>query len=412
MLVAQWESTNFEKNTWVLCQAANGNLIAAEDNYPDMGGIYLSQDEGDSWVKTTATDYSYTAHLVKDESIYMGGVECNVAISHDNGETWTNVHFKDVLPSATENNPIYAMEYHNGRVYASVLSIGVVYSEDDGVTWNLTDQESLWDEDNPENGGQWTYNLRSFNGALYNVSAFGIWKYDENQDLWTQVDDYWYGGSSLVVNDTFYVAYNAGGIPDAIRYTTDFQNWETMPIPAGLQTTVRILEYYEGAFFMGHVHDAVYYTVDHGQTWIDYREEFPSFSPAPGLDLYGVPMNFVFDGETMYCGVFSSFEDVGGVYKAPVPAEVLSVKELPSTLKAIVYPNPASDFVNLQLPKELGNKATLTITDVMGRVQYNKAIENGINSAITIPTKNWVSGVYLYKVEIGDSKTTGKFVIK
>ncbi len=48
----------------------------------------------------------------------------------------------------------------------------------------------------------------------------------------------------------------------------------------------------------------------------------------------------------------------------------------------------------------------------MGRVQYNKAIENGINSAITIPTKNWVSGVYLYKVEIGDSKTTGKFVIK
>ncbi|WP_271424425.1 T9SS type A sorting domain-containing protein [Aequorivita sinensis] len=78
----------------------------------------------------------------------------------------------------------------------------------------------------------------------------------------------------------------------------------------------------------------------------------------------------------------------------------------------MVYPNPASDFVNLQLPKELGNKATLTITDVMGRVQYNKAIENGINSAITIPTKNWVSGVYLYKVEIGDSKTTGKFVIK
>ncbi|MCG2431016.1 T9SS type A sorting domain-containing protein [Aequorivita xiaoshiensis] len=411
LLTAQWQSTGFDKSTWVLRQAENGNLIAAEDIYPELGGIYISQDEGASWTKATATDYAYTSSLVKDESVYMGGVDCNVAISHDNGETWTNVSFKDLLPSATENDAIYAMEYHNGRVYASVLSMGVVYSEDNGETWHLTDQESLWDVDNPDNGGQWTYSLKSFNGELYNVGAFGIWKYDETADVWSQVDDYGYAGSSLVVNDTFYVAYNAGGIPDAIRYTTDFQNWETMPIPAGIQTTVRILEYYEGAFFMGHVHDAVYYTLDHGETWIDYREEFPAFSPVPGVDLYGVPMNFVFNGETMYCGVFSSFEDVGGVYKAPIPAEVLSIKELPSTLKAIVYPNPASDFVNLQLPKELGNKATLTITDVMSRVQYHKAIDNGINSTFTVPTKNWASGVYLYYVEVGDSKTTGKFLI-
>lgn len=42
VLKAQWEPTSFTHSTWVLCQAENGNLIAADDIYPDMGGIYLS----------------------------------------------------------------------------------------------------------------------------------------------------------------------------------------------------------------------------------------------------------------------------------------------------------------------------------------------------------------------------------
>ena len=41
-----------------------------------------------------------------------------------------------------------------------------------------------------------------------------------------------------------------------------------------------------------------------------------------------------------------------------------------------------------------------------------KAIENGTNNTITVPTKNWAAGVYIYNVEVGDSITTGKFVIK
>ena len=97
ILTAQWQPTGFTKATWSLCKAENGNLIATDDMYPDMGGIYLSQDKGISWEKTEATDFAYTAQVVKDESIYMGGVQGNVAISHNNGETWSNVNFGNVL---------------------------------------------------------------------------------------------------------------------------------------------------------------------------------------------------------------------------------------------------------------------------------------------------------------------------
>lgn len=410
---AQWEPTGFtQSSVWVLCQAQNGNLIAADDIYPDMGGIYLSQNAGETWTKTNALDYSYTSHLVKDESVYLGGIECNVAISHNNGETWSNVDFKNLLPEASENTPIYAMEYHNGRIYAAVLSLGIAYSEDNGITWQLTDVESLLDEDDPENGGQWCYNLRSYKGKLYNVGAFGIWEYNEDADLWSNVDGTWYGGSTCIADDVFYVIYNAYGIPDGIRYTTDFQEWNVMQIPDEVSTSIRFIEYYKGAFFMGHVNDAIFYTLDKGETWVDYRENFPAFSPVPGVDLYGVPMNLVFAGDNMFCGVFSGFEDEGGVYRAAVPDEITDVKEIQALLQPHVYPNPANDFVLIQFPKGQENQGSLMITDVMGRVKYNKTIHNEGGNAISVSTKDWASGLYLYTIITGESKASGKFIVK
>lgn len=412
ILSAQWEPTGFGESTWSLPKAENGNLLAADDIYPEFGGIYLSEDAGDSWVKTSAVDHAYTAHLVKDESVYMGGVEGYVAISHDNGETWANVNFGNVLPGLTVDDPIYAMEYQNGRIYASVFNVGVVYSEDEGITWNLTDQESLWDEDNPEDGGQWTYNLRSYKGKLYNIGAFGIWVYEETEDLWSQVDDRWYGNSSLVVDDIIYVIYNAGGIPDGIRYTTDFQNWDVMPIPAGASTSIRFMEYYKGAFFMGHVNEAILYSLDQGTTWIEYREDFPVFEPVPGLEIYSTPMNLVFDGDEMFCGIFSPIEGLGGVYKAPIPAEVLSVNEVPSSLSLAVYPNPAKDFINLQFPHGEEVQGSLMITDVLGRVQSRKTLGDMESNTISVSTETWASGIYLYSIVAEGSKITGKFIVE
>lgn len=414
MVWAQWKPTDFtQSSVWTLCLAENGNLIAADDIYPELGGIYLSQDEGATWEKSIAGDHAYTASLVKDESVYFGGVDCNVAISHDNGETWSNVNFKELFPGVSANDPIYAMEYHNGRVYASVLNFGIAYSDDDGITWDLTDYESLLNEGDPENGGQWCYNLRSYNGKLYNVGAFGIWEYNEDTDLWSNVDATWYGGSTCIVDDVFYVVYNAQGIPDGIRYTTNFQEWEVMPIPDGASTTIRTIEYYEGAFFIGHVHDAVFYTLDNGEIWEEYREDFPAYSPAPGLDLYGVPMSLVFSGENMLCGVFSPFEGVGGVYKSPLPEELISdVKEMGDLRQPMIYPNPAKEFVSLQLPKGLKNQGTLMITDLMGRVKFNKTIKGEDGNMLVIPTEDWSSGVYLYTIITGASKSSGKFIIE
>lgn len=407
---AQWEPTSFNQSTWVLCQTENGNLLAANDAYPEMGGIFISEDNGATWTDTQAEKHSYTGHLVTSEHIYMGGVEFNIGISYDNGATWTNSNFSDLFPNANPEDAVYAIEEHNDRIYVSLFGHGVIYSEDQGGTWQLTDQESLLDPNDPENGGQWTYNLRSYNGKLYNIGSFGIWEYNETDDLWTMVDSTWYGSESLIVDDVLYVVYNAIGIPAGIRYTSDFQTWEEMPLPADVSTAVRTLSYYEGAFFMGHVNDAVFYTMDYGQNWTAYKEDFPVFSPVPGLDIYGVPMNFVFSEDTIYVGVFSAQEDLGGVYKAPVPEDVLSVNQNTDKIQVKLYPNPAVDFITIDFPQK--TEGQLIIRDVTGRLILTKHIENSPTNSITIETNTWSAGLYLYSIEGKATKTSGKFLVE
>lgn len=409
-LTAQWQPTGFNQSTWVLCKASNGNLIATNDVYPEMGGVFLSEDQGETWSEASVEPHSYTSHLVDGENIYLGGVQGNIAISNDNGHTWSQTSFADLFPGITEFDPIYAIESHNNRIYAAVLAFGIVYSEDGGMTWQLTDRESLLDPDDPDNGGQWCYNLRSFNGKLYNLGAFGIWEYDETDDVWSQVDPYWYAGDSIIVDDVLYVVYNAFGLEEGIRFTSDFQNWESMAI-GDLSTSNRFLEYYNGAFFLGNVEEAIFYTLDHGNTWTEYREDFPMYSPAPGVEFYGTPMNLVFMEDTMYVGVFSNDPELQGVYRAPIPEELLQVNSA-EIGKTVLFPNPADDFISFRFDGETMVSGILRITDVMGRIVYQEKITSQPNNTHTLSVASWPSGIYLYSIEGKNTTTSGKFLIR
>jgi photosystem II stability/assembly factor-like uncharacterized protein len=414
VLKAQWEPTSFtQSSVWVLCQTENGNLIAANDVYPDMGGIYLSDDAGNEWEKCDVADYSYTSHVVQGAHVYLGGVDCNVAISLDNGQTWTTRSFKELMPGVSPDYSMYAMEIHNGRIYAAVLTFGIAYSDDNGVNWSLTDRESLLDPNDPDAGGQWCYNLRSYNDKLYNIGAYGIYEYDEATDLWAKVDDQPYGASSVVVNDVMYVAYNASGLPSGIRYTTDFQTWEVMPIPDGASTSIRFLDYYNGAFIMGHVEEAILYTMDHGETWIEYRENFPKFSPVPGLDIYGTPMGVVVKDDKIFCGVFSPFDEAKGVCVAPLPEELLTaINQYADLAQPVLYPNPAQDLVWLQLPSGTKMQGLVQIMDVTGKIKHKQTILSDGSNKISISTSNWASGVYFYTLKTDDHVSSGKFIVE
>ena len=74
-----------------------------------------------------------------------------------------------------------------------------------------------------------------------------------------------------------------------------------------------------------------------------------------------------------------------------------------------VYPNPANDYLNIQLDKQPLTSYQVIVSDILGRKLINKT-EN--KKLVSIDVKSLNSGTYFLQI-IQDGKTTArKFVVK
>jgi len=79
-----------------------------------------------------------------------------------------------------------------------------------------------------------------------------------------------------------------------------------------------------------------------------------------------------------------------------------------STFNTIsVYPNPANNAININLPQSITNESSLIITDILGNTVY-KQICNDNNS---IDVSGWNNGMYFYQVTGGKEIIQGKFIV-
>ncbi|MCF8411648.1 MAG: T9SS type A sorting domain-containing protein, partial [Crocinitomicaceae bacterium] len=84
-----------------------------------------------------------------------------------------------------------------------------------------------------------------------------------------------------------------------------------------------------------------------------------------------------------------------------------SINEVENAFGLNVYPNPASDVINVTLNKEV--TATVNVVDVTGKVVKTSTI-NGTTTSIN--TAGLSSGVYYVNITDGTSVSTEKVVIK
>lgn len=74
-----------------------------------------------------------------------------------------------------------------------------------------------------------------------------------------------------------------------------------------------------------------------------------------------------------------------------------------------IYPNPATDHINLKVDTKNGNKFTLRIIDQLGRIIYEYT-ENSSQSTFKFDTSKFSSGVYVVSV-VSDNETIVKKII-
>ncbi|GAA4155458.1 M28 family metallopeptidase [Chryseobacterium ginsenosidimutans] len=97
---------------------------------------------------------------------------------------------------------------------------------------------------------------------------------------------------------------------------------------------------------------------------------------------------------------------VGALQHFAVATSLLGTNETAAnTLESIkIYPNPAKDFLNIELPKDVKN-FNLEITDLNGRLILNKENETKIN------VSGLVNGAYLCTIKANDKIAVRKIII-
>jgi hypothetical protein len=77
-------------------------------------------------------------------------------------------------------------------------------------------------------------------------------------------------------------------------------------------------------------------------------------------------------------------------------SEVFTI-HLPNNVKFTVYPNPAKDYIIIQLNSLVDKKVQIQLTDVAGKVVLSNMF-NTVNGTINIATNQLTKGVYLVKL--------------
>jgi len=88
----------------------------------------------------------------------------------------------------------------------------------------------------------------------------------------------------------------------------------------------------------------------------------------------------------------------------------VSVNEMERTLEINVFPNPAKDFVFIEIQdfKKL-NDASISVFDISGKVVFKDRINTG---NIKIDTGNWPESLFFYRISDKGVMATGKFMVR
>ncbi|MEI6124324.1 MAG: T9SS type A sorting domain-containing protein [Bacteroidota bacterium] len=101
------------------------------------------------------------------------------------------------------------------------------------------------------------------------------------------------------------------------------------------------------------------------------------------------------------------------ILKTDIGATDIGVSENQNETSMSIYPNPSTDYTNIDLNLTKSSNVTLTVTDLVGKQIMNTSfgqLSSG-NHNLAVSVTNFKSGIYFFTVQTADSKTTRKIVI-
>lgn len=289
---AEWEMLHEQNAAYGFYITQEGVMLLSDyDDFTKAGGIFYSEDNGLSWEKSNAKNFYYSKFIEAGDYIYAVGYSCRVARSEDGGRTWDILNYNRALnglPYASLDNfnssAAYGIVYHNGRLYVSDFSFGVVASDDWGETWTSVDAESMMQDvdDGGKGGGKMIenlYMLSEYNGTLLAHGLYNVYAFNDETQKWSYLT--W--SNCMAVYTVFNGKYFAGrSMPNDdfnspfLLGTSDLKNWTNISHPSNeMSTNVRALTSDGARIYAAIQFGAVYMTSDEGETWYNISAGLP-----------------------------------------------------------------------------------------------------------------------------------------
>ena len=410
---AQWEQIYQLSCARAFLQTTEGVMLAADKISGDKGGIYVSEDSGNSWIKADVADHHYTRFHQVGNVVFALGEGGYIARSTDGGREWDEVFYcEDYLDDIPWGDigscDCYGMAVQGDRIYiANFVYMGVMYTDDMCDSWHTTSIKGMEIEEEGVITSDYLYNLLSFNGSLYAFGINNIYRYDEGEDCWEITRE---GINFLTILTVHHGQIVAGrGTPNDsfdvnfLEKTSDGVTWEAVGRPTGfVHNNIRGLAADESILVAGTANNGIFVTSDFGESWEDITAGMPLYDGHAGVYLWPVALQT--DDHYIYAAFYHpsqyDFKD-SGIWRYPKA----SLAGLVTTI---------SD-------QGLGLDVSGRTIKINSNVDYNafwmelyttsgnKILES---NETYIDASNLPSGFYLYRLSTDDETVTGKLVLK
>lgn len=150
---------------------------------------------------------------------------------------------------------------------------------------------------------------------------------------------------------------------------------------------------------------AAYHSLD-GSNW---QTVFITNIPMSSCIVAGLYATSSVPGDP-FAGYFNNVSTTGGSLTLQVPTQALDIVATPSQ-EVRLFPNPATDAINVDLQKFVGQSISITIFNVNGQVVKSLVLDEVQQGTQNVNIHTLHKGTYLMRIESAESVISKKFII-
>ncbi len=366
-------------------------LLGTYSSFYNKECLYETTNGGDTWTRKGPTAHALCARFAPGSSdvVYCGTFSQGLFKSTNNFNSYSNIRQGNLLISDISIDVQDTSKVFIGEINLDDFTYGVYRSENGGGSFELILPQLV----------SMIYNSPN-SDSLFVASENGLYISPDNGDSWSNLLSGFSLTSITIHNGDVYVGLITGQVIRA------YPTYEDLTGDWGI-AVAKNLVFHNDTLYLGlsgaeqdtsySLSGGIWLSPDFGATWTDFNGNLSN------SHCYGNP-GLVFAGDNLLMGTYSNGIMSHSMLPIGIPSQTTE-----SISGISVYPNPASDFIQLALPDGFKNDK-LIIYNSNGAVV--KSISNVNGPQYFLDVNGLPNGEYLVRLFGRKRQFVGRFVVE